>query len=143
MGFMRRHHFLYSTRFRATRCLKLKVKVWMCVSDLQEQMHRAMQLENERRHAEEEAIKLEAERQAALLAKEELARHAQDQMKGQEQLVGTQHSSTNTSQYRQKVIFLFINNHVCFPCLRPLSWQNTQHASLFWRNPKTARSRRR
>ncbi|MBN3315976.1 EZRI protein, partial [Atractosteus spatula] len=54
--------------------------------DLQEQMQRAMQLEHERRRAEEDAARLEAERQAALLAKEELARQAEDQMKSQEQL---------------------------------------------------------
>lgn len=46
-----------------------------------------MQLEQERRRAEEEAARLEAERQAALLAKEELARQAEDQKKSQEQLV--------------------------------------------------------
>lgn len=72
------------------------VKVNVCVSDLQEQMQRAMQLENERRQAEEEAIRLEAERQAALLAKEELARQAHDQMKSQEQLVRTRSMSAKT-----------------------------------------------
>lgn len=46
-----------------------------------------MMLEQERRRAEEEAARLEVERQAALLAKEELARHAEDQKKSQEQLV--------------------------------------------------------
>ncbi|XP_051954662.1 ezrin-like [Xyrauchen texanus] len=54
--------------------------------DLQEQMQRAIQLEHERRLAEEEATRLESERQSALLAKEELARQAQDQLKSQEQL---------------------------------------------------------
>lgn len=44
-------------------------------------------LEQERRRAEEEAARLEAERQAALLAKEELARLADAQMKSKEQLV--------------------------------------------------------
>lgn len=44
-------------------------------------------LEQERRRAEEEAARLEAERQAALLAKEELARQAENQKKSQEQLV--------------------------------------------------------
>lgn len=44
-------------------------------------------MEEERRRVEEEAARLEAERQAALLAKEELARKAEDQMKNQEQLV--------------------------------------------------------
>lgn len=46
-----------------------------------------MMLEQERRRAEEEAARLEAERQAALLAKEELARQAESQLKTQEQLV--------------------------------------------------------
>lgn len=44
-------------------------------------------LEQERRRAEEEAARLEAERQAALLAKEELARLAEAQKKSKEQLV--------------------------------------------------------
>jgi len=44
-------------------------------------------LDQERRRAEEEAARLEAERQAALLAKEELARQAENQKKTQEQLV--------------------------------------------------------
>ncbi|KAI4802070.1 hypothetical protein KUCAC02_019929 [Chaenocephalus aceratus] len=54
--------------------------------DMQEQMQRAMILEQERRRAEEDAARLETERQAALLAKEELARQAEDQLKSQEQL---------------------------------------------------------
>lgn len=44
-------------------------------------------LEQERRRAEDEAARLEAERQAALLAKEELASLANAQRKSQEQLV--------------------------------------------------------
>lgn len=44
-------------------------------------------LDQERRRAEDEAARLEAERQNALLAKEELARQAEDQKKSQEQLV--------------------------------------------------------
>lgn len=57
------------------------------MSDLGEQMERASLLEQERRKAEDEASRLEKERQAALLAKEELARQAEDQKKSQEQLV--------------------------------------------------------
>lgn len=57
------------------------------ILDLQDQLQRAMMLDQERRRAEEEAARLEAERQAALLAKEELARQAEDQKKSQEQLV--------------------------------------------------------
>lgn len=46
-----------------------------------------MMLEQERRRAEEEAARLEADRQAVLLAKEELARQSENQLKTQEQLV--------------------------------------------------------
>lgn len=45
---------------------------------------------------EEEAARLEAERQAALMAKEELARQAEDQMKNQEQLVSWGHFHKHT-----------------------------------------------
>lgn len=57
--------------------------------ELQEQLERAMRLEEERRRVEQEAARLEAERMEALIAKEELARQAEDQIKTQEQLVGT------------------------------------------------------
>uniref|UniRef100_A0A8C9TX55 Ezrin b n=1 Tax=Scleropages formosus TaxID=113540 RepID=A0A8C9TX55_SCLFO len=70
------------------RLYQFEEKTKKAERDLQEQMQRAMQLEQERRRAEEEAIRLETERQAALLAKEELAQQAQDQMKSQEQLTG-------------------------------------------------------
>lgn len=55
-------------------------------------------LEAERRKAEEEAARLEAERQAALLAKEELARQAEDQQKSQEQLVSSLDTSPSTPE---------------------------------------------
>ncbi|XP_007569550.1 ezrin-like [Poecilia latipinna] len=54
--------------------------------DLQEQLDRAMRLEEERRRVEQEAARLEAERMEAIIAKEELARQAEEQMKSQEQL---------------------------------------------------------
>lgn len=61
-------------------------------------MQRAMTLEQERRRAEEEAARLEAERQAALLAKEELACQAESQKKSQEQLAAelAQHTAKIT-----------------------------------------------
>lgn len=46
-----------------------------------------MRLEEERTRVEQEAARLEAERMEAIIAKEELARQAEDQMKSQEQLV--------------------------------------------------------
>ncbi|XP_031437439.1 ezrin b [Clupea harengus] len=68
------------------RLYEFEEKTKRAEKDLQEQMQRAIQLEQERRRAEDEAARLESDRQAALLAKEELARQAEDQMKGQEQL---------------------------------------------------------
>uniref|UniRef100_A0A3Q0S256 Ezrin a n=1 Tax=Amphilophus citrinellus TaxID=61819 RepID=A0A3Q0S256_AMPCI len=59
--------------------------------ELQEQLDRAMRLEEERRRVEEEAARLEAERMEAIIAKEELARQAEDQLKSQEQLVSVEH----------------------------------------------------
>lgn len=46
-----------------------------------------MRLEEERRKVEQEAARLEAERIEAIIAKEELARQAEEQIKSQEQLV--------------------------------------------------------
>ncbi|XP_056249394.1 ezrin a [Seriola aureovittata] len=54
--------------------------------ELQEQLDRAMRLEEERRRVEQEASRLETERMEAIIAKEELARQAEDQIKSQEQL---------------------------------------------------------
>uniref|UniRef100_A0AAX7ST05 FERM domain-containing protein n=1 Tax=Astatotilapia calliptera TaxID=8154 RepID=A0AAX7ST05_ASTCA len=68
------------------RLYQFEEKTKKAEKDLQDQVQRAMMLEQERRRAEEEAARLEAERQAALLAKEELARHSEQQKKSQEQL---------------------------------------------------------
>lgn len=59
--------------------------------ELSDQIQRAIQLEEERRRAQEEAERLEADRLAALQAKEELERQTLDQMKSQEQLVRPGH----------------------------------------------------
>ncbi|XP_041661376.1 ezrin b [Cheilinus undulatus] len=68
------------------RLLQFEEKTKKAERDLEEQIQRAVCLDQERRRAEEEAARLGAERQAALLAKEELARQAEDQKKSQEQL---------------------------------------------------------
>ncbi|KAM3594486.1 uncharacterized protein V6R79_008817 [Siganus canaliculatus] len=54
--------------------------------ELQDQLDRARRLEEERRRVEQEAARLETERMEAIIAKEELARQAEDQLKTQEQL---------------------------------------------------------
>lgn len=60
----------------------------VCVcAELEEQTRRALELEQERKRAKEEAERLEKERQAAEEAKAALAQQAADQMKNQEQLV--------------------------------------------------------
>uniref|UniRef100_A0AAY4C7Q3 FERM domain-containing protein n=1 Tax=Denticeps clupeoides TaxID=299321 RepID=A0AAY4C7Q3_9TELE len=68
--------------------------------DLQEQLDRARHLEEERRRVEEDASRLEAERQAALLAREELARQAEDQMRSQE------HLAAELAEYTAKIALL-------------------------------------
>ena len=64
----------------------------ICVfPELSDQIQRALQLEEERRRAQEEAERLEADRLAALQGKEELERQNIDQIKSQEQLVRPNH----------------------------------------------------
>uniref|UniRef100_A0A8B9HXI0 Ezrin a n=1 Tax=Astyanax mexicanus TaxID=7994 RepID=A0A8B9HXI0_ASTMX len=80
-------------------CCLLLVDCVYC-ADLRDQLDRAKRLEEERRKVEEEAARLEAERQAALLAKEELARQAEDQAKSQEQL------AAELAEYTAKIALL-------------------------------------
>ncbi|XP_038584533.1 ezrin a [Micropterus salmoides] len=68
--------------------------------ELQEQLDRAMRLEEERRRVEQEAARLEAERMEAIIAKEELARQAEDQLKSQEQL------ASELAEYSSKIAAL-------------------------------------
>ncbi|XP_059209344.1 ezrin a [Centropristis striata] len=68
--------------------------------ELQEQLDRAMRLEEERRRVEQEAARLEAERMEAIIAKEELARQAEDQIKSQEQL------AAELAEYGAKIALL-------------------------------------
>ncbi|XP_069567687.1 ezrin a [Brachyistius frenatus] len=68
--------------------------------ELQEQLDRAMRLEEERRRVEQEAARLEAERMEAIIAKEELARQAEDQIKNQE------HLAAELAEYSAKISVL-------------------------------------
>lgn len=56
-------------------------------TELEEQTRKALELEQERKRAKEEAERLEKERRAAEEAKSAIAKQAADQMKNQEQLV--------------------------------------------------------
>lgn len=62
-------------------------------AELEAQTRLAVELEQERRRAREEAERLDKEKQAAEEAKAELARQAADQQKTQEQLVGASYFS--------------------------------------------------
>ena len=57
------------------------------MTELEEQTRKALELDQERKRAKEEAERLEKERRAAEEAKSALAKQAADQMKNQEQLV--------------------------------------------------------
>lgn len=57
-----------------------------------------MRLEEERRRVEQEAARLEAERMEAIIAKEELARQAEDQLRSQELLVSLLHARKSANQ---------------------------------------------
>lgn len=60
---------------------------------MEEQTRRALELDQERKKAKEEAERLEKERRAAEEAKATLAKQAADQMKTQEQLVRSEQST--------------------------------------------------
>ena len=68
--------------------------------ELQDQIQRALQLEEERKRAQQEAERLESDRLAALRAKEELERQAADQIKSQEQL------AAELAEYTAKIALL-------------------------------------
>uniref|UniRef100_A0A8C5I0E9 Radixin-like n=1 Tax=Gouania willdenowi TaxID=441366 RepID=A0A8C5I0E9_GOUWI len=68
------------------RLRQIEEQTMKAQKELGEQTRRAMELEQERRRAREEAERLEREREAAEEAKAELAKHALDQQKNQEQL---------------------------------------------------------
>lgn len=57
------------------------------MTELEEQTRKALELEQERQRAKEEAERLDRERRAAEEAKSAIAKQAADQMKNQEQLV--------------------------------------------------------
>lgn len=57
------------------------------LTELEEQTRKALELEQERQRAKEEAERLDRERRAAEEAKSAIAKQAADQMKNQEQLV--------------------------------------------------------
>lgn len=60
-------------------------------TELEEQSHQALELEQEKKRVREEADRLEQDRRMAEEARAELAQQAADKQKNQEQLVGAEH----------------------------------------------------
>lgn len=77
----------------------------VCVVELEEQTRKALELDQERKRAKEEAERLERERQAAEEARATLAKQAADQMKNQEQLVCDKPTHTHTLLHHLKIFF--------------------------------------
>lgn len=83
------------------------------LAELEEQTRRALELDQERKRAKEEAERLEKERRAAEEAKAALAKQTADQMKNQEQLV--------RNKWKKIVGNLaFILGYICF-----VKWTST------------------
>lgn len=72
---------VWSSRSFQTDCL------FILCAELEEQTRRALELDQERQRAREEAERLERDKLAAEEARAALAKQAADQMKNQEQLV--------------------------------------------------------
>nr|XP_054507064.1 radixin isoform X3 [Agelaius phoeniceus] len=68
------------------RLRQIEEQTMKAQKELEEQTRRALELDQERKRAKEEAERLEKERRAAEVAKAALAKQAADQMKNQEQL---------------------------------------------------------
>lgn len=64
----------------------------MCVSELEEQTRRALELEKERKLAQQEAERLDKDRRAAVEAKAALLCQSETQTKSQESLVLVQNT---------------------------------------------------
>lgn len=64
-----------------------RANVGACVSELEEQTRKALELEKERKIAQEEAERLDQERQAAVEVKAALLQRSETQIKSQESLV--------------------------------------------------------
>lgn len=69
-------------------------------AELEEQTHRALELEQERRRAQEEAERLEAELNSAEDSKMALLQQSENQMKNQEHLVSHQTLSNYKAEKR-------------------------------------------
>lgn len=105
-------------------------------AELEEQTRRALELEQERKRAKEEAERLEKERQAAEEAKAALAQQAADQMKTQEQLVAELTHPSHTHH-----LSWWSQSPECLLLVRLLSWPSSLPKSLCWKRPRGKKRR--
>ena len=76
----------------------------MCVSELEEQTRRALELEKERTLAQKEAESLDKDRRAAMQAKAALLQQSETQMRSQESLVDVRNTLACWVQFIFKLI---------------------------------------
>lgn len=67
--------------------VEICARMLVCISELEEQTRRALELEKERTSAQEEAERLDKDRKAAVEAKAALLHQSETQIKNQESLV--------------------------------------------------------
>lgn len=81
-----------------------RVNVGACVSELEEQTRKALELEKERKIAQEEAERLDQERQAAVEVKAALLQHSETQIRNQESLVLLTHRKRGSASEIRLII---------------------------------------
>lgn len=77
----------------------LEICVHMCISELEEQTRRALELEKERTIAQEEAERLDKDHRVAVEAKAALLHQSQTQIKSQESLVSMHNTFSFSFEY--------------------------------------------
>lgn len=97
------------------------LNVGACVSELEEQTRKALELEKERKIAQEEAQRLDQERQAAVEVKAALLQHSETQIKNQESLVLLTHRKRGSAS---QIRFIIHSDR------KQLAWHSRHDAEL-------------
>lgn len=98
-----------------------RLNVGACISELEEQTRKALGLEKERKIAQEEAQRLDQERQAAVVVKAALLQHSETQIKNQESLVLLTHGKRGSAL---QIRFLIHSDR------KQLAWHSRHDAEL-------------
>lgn len=123
--------------------------VWMSpFTELEEQTQKALELEQERKRAQEEAERLEADLKGAEEAKMTLLHQSQNQMKNQEHLVSYQKTVDVVTGIKICVLMLQMSilrklvKRKCSCLCRPQSWLSWPQRFPSWRMPRRRRKMR-